>query len=227
MGIGVQKAGTSWWFDLIASHPKVRTPPVKELHFFDQFFEDLFDESSASRYADYFPRHEGAIAGEWTPRYIHDTWTVPLLARAAPEARMLVLLRDPVERFRSGLAHDLARGAPHNPVVVSTHVDRGNYADQLRHLLAHFERERVLILQYERCLKDPVGELLRTQEFLGLDAFEPTELDRRINVTMAPKPDLPDHLTRSLSERYRAQIPSLLELVDDLDLDLWPSAADR
>ena len=60
------------------------------------------------RYQRYFPVPEGAVAGEWTPGYLIDFWTPELIARAAPEARILVLLRDPIDRFRSGLTHQLA-----------------------------------------------------------------------------------------------------------------------
>ena len=99
---------------------------------------------------------EGGVAGEWTPGYMIDFWTPELIARAAPEARVLVLLRDPLERFRSGLTHtdDASRAA-------LTHRDaagafqRGLYAQQLRRLFDAFPRERVLVQQYEACRTDP------------------------------------------------------------------------
>ena len=53
----------------------------------------------------WFPRPSGSLTGEWTPDYIQCSWVPALLAQAAPGTRLLVLLRDPVERFRSGLAH--------------------------------------------------------------------------------------------------------------------------
>lgn len=223
VGVGVQKAGTSWWFDLIAAHPAVAEPFRKELHFFAPYFATDFGAADVERYARYFPRPAGMVTGEWTPRYLCDAWKVPLIARAAPDARLLVLLRDPVERYQSGLAHDLARHAPQNPLVATAHVDRGDYAAQLRHLFEHVQRERVLVLQYERCQADTHAQLARTFEFLGLEAFDPPDLDRRVNVTTAPKPPLPDHLRDALVRRYRADLPALADLVPDLDPDLWPS----
>ncbi|HUF84254.1 MAG TPA: sulfotransferase [Acidimicrobiia bacterium] len=223
VGVGVQKAGTSWWFDLIAAHPRVAEPFRKELHFFAPYFAADFADADVERYARYFPRPDGMVTGEWTPRYMADVWKVPLIARAAPGARLLVLLRDPVERYRSGLAHDLARHAPRNPLVASVHVDRGDYAAQLRHLFDHVPREQVLVLQYERCRVEARAQLGRTFEFLGLEPFEPPDLDRRVNVTIDPKPPLPDHLRRALVHRYRADLTALAELVPDLDPDLWSS----
>jgi hypothetical protein len=224
VGVGVQKAGTSWWFDLIADHPQVTAPPFKELHYFDQFFGRPFSPSDVERYARFFPRVDGTITGEWTPRYVHDVWSVPLLRRAAPDAKLLVLLRDPVERYRSGLGHDLARHAPENPLVASVHVARSDYVDQLRHLFAHVDQTQVLVLQYERCQADTTRQLARTYEFLGLDAGHvPPDLGRQVNVSLQPKPDLPGHVRDALAERWREQVPELTELVPDLDPGLWRS----
>ena len=55
------------------------------------------------RYHRNFPRPAGGVTGEWTPRYMYDHWSLRLLRRAAPEARILVILRDPIERYRSAL----------------------------------------------------------------------------------------------------------------------------
>ena len=222
VGVGIQKAGTSWWFDLIAAHPGVEPPFRKELHFFDGYASREFGSAEADLYHRFFPRRPGRLAGEWTPRYMHDLWSVPLLAVAAPDARLLVLLRDPIERYRSGLAHDLARHAPDNPLVASVHVERGDYATQLRWLFGHVPRERVLVLQYERCLTDTTTQLARTYAFLGLDgSFAPDDLRRRLNVTTTPKPPLPPHLRDALVERYRCDLPALNEMVADLDVMLW------
>ena len=101
-----------------------------------------------------------------------------MLAHVAPEARLIVLLRDPVERYISGLgllqrsgalkgqvgAGDL--GAREHRIVEA--MDRGRYAAQLAWWLQHYPREQVLLLQYERCVADPQGQLTRTFAFLDL-----------------------------------------------------------
>jgi Sulfotransferase family len=224
VGVGVQKAGTSWWFDLVIAHPGVAEPFRKELHYFDGFYGAPFGPAEVDTYHRFFPRAAARLVGEWTPRYLHDVWSVPLLAQAAPDARVLVLLRDPVERYRSGLAHDLARHAPDNPLVASTHVERGDYAAQLGHLFGHVPPDRVLVLQYERCLVDTAGQLARTYRFLGLDgSFVPGDLDRQVNVTATAKPVLPAHQYEALVSRYSAELDELCHLVPDLDPSLWPN----
>lgn len=229
MGLGAQKAGTSWWDALIGRHPAVvRSPGLpKELHFFDRAWEDGPDEAMLARYAAYFPRPEGGITGEWTPGYLIDFWTPGLLARAAPEARLLILLRDPVERLRSGLSHQLATSrAPLADRDIQGAFQRGLYAPQLRRVLAAFPAEQVLIRQYEACRADPVGELARTYAFLGLTPFEPdaAALRGEVNPSTGPRFEPAPPLHRALLEGYAPDLEQLPELTPGLDLSLWPTA---
>src|SRR5687768_3050648 len=104
VGVGAQKSGTSLWYRLLTTHPAVAPAARKEIHFFDRLL--AVEEPDLRAYELYFPRGPGQICGEWTPRYMVDPWTPPLLAAAAPEAKLLVLLRDPVERFASSLDYN-------------------------------------------------------------------------------------------------------------------------
>jgi len=229
VGLGAQKAGTSWWNRLVQAHPDVVNAGggPKELHFFDRAWETPFEGADARRYAAYFPVPEGKVAGEWTPGYLIDFWTPELIARAAPEARVLVLLRDPLERLRSGLTHQLATSrAPLGHRDIQGAFQRGLYAPQLRRVLAAFPAERVWVGQYEACRADPAGQLARTYEFLGL---APHELDAdafrgEVNPTTRAKFEPTAELRRSILEGYAPDMAQLPELVPELDLSLWPSA---
>ena len=71
IGIGVQKAGTTRWWKLIVKHPDVVGWQLKETHQLSRFgWRPLFDEDRETYYR-YFPRPEGKIVGEWTPRYMN------------------------------------------------------------------------------------------------------------------------------------------------------------
>lgn len=228
VGIGVQKAGTTWWFDLLAAHPGVAVAPgaPKEVHYFDRFWAEPFDESARTGYREWFPRPPGALAGEWTPRYLHDPWSPPLLVRAAPEARLLVVLRDPLERFRSGWAHERRRRGA-DPAVGTDAFHRGCYGAQLDRLFMLVDPDRVLVLQYERNVEDPAGEVARTYRFLGLDdTVVPADLTTPRNASG----ELPliDPLVREvLRERYVEDLVRLSRLVPSLDLDRWPTWTGR
>jgi hypothetical protein len=229
VGVGAQKAGTSWWNRLIEAHPDVVNADgqAKELHFFDRSWETPFGDADAAHYQRYFPVPAGKVAGEWTPGYLIDFWTPELIARAAPEARILVLLRDPVERFRSGLTHQLATTrAPIGHRDIQGAFQRGIYAPQLRRVLAAFPREQVWVGQYEACRADAAGQLAGTYAFLGL---APHELDAdafrgEVNPTTREKFEPSAKLRASLLEGYAGDMAQLAELLPELDLSLWPSA---
>jgi hypothetical protein len=75
VGVGVQKAGTSWWYQCLVDHPLVFHPPrvAKERHFFDDPAMEHADRTEvAARYSRQFPRPPGTVTGEWTPRYLYD-----------------------------------------------------------------------------------------------------------------------------------------------------------
>jgi hypothetical protein len=226
VGIGAQKAGTTWWFALVTSHPDVahRDDIHKERHFFDRFITCSFDASDRAQYHGWFPRPAGKITGEWTPDYLHLWWVPPLLAEAAPRTRLLVLLRDPVERFRSGVAHHRAyRGASSTDVYADA-LARGFYGQSLAVWTRHFDPEQVLVLQYERCVEDPLGELERTYRFLGLSPFEPAHIGRRVNESRVDLELAPD-VRQRLCEIYAPDVAALAASTGQVDLSLWPNFA--
>ena len=125
----------------------------------------------------WFPRLVGTIAGEWTPDYFYYPWVPALLAEAAPAAKLLLILRDPVQRFRSGLAHQIRNGADHVGSTQAEAIGRSLYSDALRRWRACFPAEQLLIMLYEECVAEPGKQLARTYEYLGLDPdFQPADI---------------------------------------------------
>jgi hypothetical protein len=229
--VGTARSGTTWWDELIHAHPQVhRAPGVpKEVHFFDRFWDGSFTDEEIERYHAFFARPAGGTAGEWTPGYMVDFWVPPLLHRAAPEARILVLLRDPIERFRSGLTltEDRLTLSWTPRAAANGGFHRGCYADQLERLWAVYPPGRVLVMQYERCARDPRAELRRTFAFLGLDeaAADVIDVERRVNETRVAKLALTKGQQGLLARAYAPENERLRLLVPDLDLSLWGSAA--
>lgn len=197
---------------------------MKELHYFDRFWRGEIPDDFVERYHEFCPRPEGAITGEWTPRYMFDHWSMRLLHEAAPEARILVILRDPIERFRSGLTMDkgFSLSAGKDLDRLATALARSAYADQLRRVFQFYPRDRVLVLQYERCTTDPVGEILRTWEFLELDpgSTPPTRPPEDVRPP-SQKPDLSPDLRSDLLGRLRHDVDEVAELCPEIDVSLW------
>lgn len=227
VGVGVQRCGTTRWYDLLTAHPGVHHPPdrQKELHHFDGGWTRP-ELGEADVYAAYFPRPPGMIVGEWTPRYVTDPWTPPLLARAAPDAKVLVLLRDPIDRIASALAHERRRGSAPATWIVADAIGRGCYDRHLERLWRHVDPSRVLVQLFESCVDDPARELARTQAFLGLDEVLPASdvLDRSVNA-VAGKETLDPGLRTELREEYAPTVDRLAAMVPDLELDRWTTTS--
>ncbi len=251
VGVGVQRAGTTWWWKLLLDHPLVTGPmamrrrlPVreqldsttgvraprislrKELHFFDSAQAWRPSPARAALYGRFFPRPPGSIAGEWTPRYMYDFWVPRLLRAAAPDAKLLVLLRDPLDRLLSGLALETKQsrqvGARPSPLVWNEALDRGRYHGQLSLLLEHFPREQILVLQYERCRRHPQEELQRTYRFIGAEPVDhlPDGLETYGGRAL-PKPALDDDLRAQVVAALEEEVRAVAELVPEIDLALW------
>lgn len=212
VGVGVQKAGTSWWYTLVTDHPHVLLPisQVKELGYLDSL------DVSDAEYAAHFPdRSSPTITGEWTPRYMAHFWAAGNLATVAPEAKLLILLRDPVDRYASAVQHGIERGRPVTHTSLNQAYQRGFYASQIQSLLRYFSRDQLLILTYEICVARPLEQIARTYRFLGIDdSYVPSNVETRVNETANPLV-LDPRLEKTLTDLYRPEVDKL----DVLDVD--------
>ncbi len=228
IGVGVQKAGTSWWYDLLAAHPRTHRSVAhrKEQHFFDRYLDRPFDGDAVAAYHRRFARPAGTLAGEWTPRYVHDFWVPALLARAAPAAKYLVLLRDPIERYRSGLIEAMRTepGADERDLTNDA-LARSRYAVDLGRLFAVAPRDQVLVLQFERCVADPVTNYRATLQFIGYDddRFVPPGIDRPVRATRREKTTLSQSLLERLHDELDDDVRALRDLCPEIDLRCWPN----
>jgi hypothetical protein len=231
VGIGAPRCGTSWWFRVLGAHPDVsyvRGAQPKEVHYFwSRRDRAVLTPEDVEGYHRYFPRSPGAPnVGEWTPEYMYNEALPRQLNQAAPEARVLVLLRDPVDRFASGFTRGRRLAAQRgiegaDPDIEERNVKNGMYFEPVARALAEFGRDRVLVLQYEQCLADYPAQLRRTHEFLGLDPA-------RANMPPQREPrerELPEAERRRLAELFAPDVRKLAELLPDLDVALWPNVA--
>jgi hypothetical protein len=230
VGIGVRDCGTRWWHDLILLHPGVsqRDGLPKELHFFDRFGGEDFGPSMTEWYEGWFPRRPGTVAGEWTADYFEYPWVPELLQRAAPDVRLLLILRDPIERLRASTEWQYRAQHPFPARSVMEAVNPGFYNDVLERWLEVFDAAQLLILQYELCVADIEGQMKSTFDHLGLTEYHSSETER-------PRSPLPrvsgarchlDHEAKErLVERYSPDVAALSRTLPHLDLSLWPNFA--
>jgi len=104
--IGAQKAGTTWLYENLARHPEVFVPPeVKEVHYFDFLFHHPLAD-----YAEVFAAGRGQVRCDITPNYGRlRAERIRFCHRVMPDARLIFLMRNPVERAWSQAVMDLAK----------------------------------------------------------------------------------------------------------------------
>lgn len=217
LGIGVPRAGTTWLYNLLASHPDVYVPARrKEIHYFDQHYDQGLEWygkffPSASRVTQY------RALGEITPHYLYCDHCPERIARMISIKALILLLRDPVDRAHSHYGHrvrlDNFSGSFESFLMEYPEaLDWGYYARNLKSYLRHFDREQMLILIYERALTDIVATKGKVAGALDIE------------VQRFPSPAGSRVVNRSYVPRFRAVHALAVSVVRQLrgfDLD-WP-----
>lgn len=194
--IGTQKAGTRWMRNMLVQHPDVFMP-LDEVHYFDQ--ADNFARGPAW-YATHFEGARGEKAvGEKTPNYLITDKGDPLdlprrIHELLPHARLIAILRNPVERAISAINHHMRVGYVAADVDLDREVRRFvaeerafiRYGYYQQHLAAYhrfFDPSQMLVLIYEDDVVDrPLATLQRVCAFLGVDpGFAFSGIERRYN----------------------------------------------
>ena len=178
--IGAQKAGTTYLYNLMKQHPALCSGKNKETYFFSKEHEYIRGIDS---YKEQFPIESCTqYCIDFTPEYLISTRAVKRISRHfGSDARIIVLLRDPVKRAfsqyrmrvyvgREGRSFRKCVNAQFRRKRSSRHfVARGRYIDQLDSLFRYFDKEQVLLIKFEELVKDTEQVLARTYDFLGIE----------------------------------------------------------
>lgn len=190
--IGVQKAGTTALFDYLADHPALNLSTVKEVHFFDDESVDWAAPDYGAYHA-HFDLARSGLMGEATPIYIYWPNSLERIRAYNPQAKLILMLRDPVERAFSHWRMETSRGVETHPFAWCirqgrqrlfdaepwghhrefSYVERGFYGEQVDRLFALFPRDQVLVLPQDTLRADPNAVLAQVSDFLGVAAPPP------------------------------------------------------
>ncbi len=173
IGVGAQKCASSWIYDILKDHPQVALSEKKELDFFSYFYEHGFD---------WYERHfvhanEAEIVGEISPSYFHDPRAPERVKSYNPAAKIVVTLRDPVERALSQHRHEVRVGAYLGPdfsfeaglAQNPTYIEQGLYGTHLDRWLDCFPQEQILCVFQEDIKTNPEMVAQTVYRFLAID----------------------------------------------------------
>ncbi|WP_133510873.1 sulfotransferase family protein [Candidatus Thiosymbion oneisti] len=210
MIIGAQKCGTTALARYLAEHPSVCMAWGKEVHLFDSLAPVGFAPQRLDRfYHGYFEHYRGEpIVGEATPSYLYFPEAIAGLHHYNPRLKLIVLLRDPLERALSAYAMERNRGRESWPVdpalclepvrrlaasvfrgsrtahrTTFSYVDRSRYRRQLDTLGSYFPKEQILLLHAEALGRRYEETLRSVYAFLGISVPSPLPPPRRVRQT--------------------------------------------
>jgi Sulfotransferase domain len=234
--VGAQRSGTTSMYRALSQHDAVLKAVLhKGIHYFDIDYH-----RGMGWYQGHFPLRARArrvqrsvgtapVTFESSPYYMFHPLAAQRIAKDLPGVKLLVLLRDPVERAYSAHAHELARGYETerferaleleasrlageaerliaDPRYLShshqhqAYRTRGQYIEQLERLERHFGRDRIHVVDSSAFWADPEPVFSGVLDFLGLPQCASVALERH---NARPRVDMPDTLRKELSEHFR------------------------
>src|SRR6056297_3627604 len=191
IGIGVQKAATTFIFKKLAEHPEVCGSSKKEIHFFDK----EYNYSKGIKFYHSFFQHcsDSKIKGEFTPRYIYHPKTASRIKKHFPNVKLIVCLRNPIERARSHYFYSLQQKGRlfylYNSFGEAIRkdkilIERGFYYKQLKRYFDLFPKENILVLFFEDLKSNPKNFIQKIYSFLDVDDnFVPSNIKEKKHVT--------------------------------------------
>lgn len=247
--VGAQRCGTTSLFRALSKHPALMPNVIdaKGVHYFDTnyhqneawYFAHFASQAERDSHTDKVGQR--AIVGEASPYYLYHPVGAERMARTIPDAKIIVLLRDPVKRAISHHLHMLWEGhesvedldealdlessrlegieqrlVAERSFVSRSHqhysyAARGHYAAQLERLYAHFPRENVLVMATEKLTGDSKSSLSRIQSFIGLEPDLAIDLEKR---NASPKFEPRAETLQRLADEFMESNKRLSSVVD-------------
>jgi hypothetical protein len=242
--IGAQKSATTSLLHYVGQHPRVKLGRKKATHYFDLNYSRGLDW-----YARHFPRVSSLrqrlwaqpskvdrqwITGESCPSYIFFEEIPARVKNLLPEAKFVVILRDPVERLISQYRHERRKNRggrtfeayvalsfgnswpPRGEIELirqNCAIPRGFYEDQLRHWFSYFSRDQFCLLQFENLVKDANAVLSRLFRFLELPDYTVDTSEILNQGMLGSQVEIEPALLEKLRSLYRKKNAGLPDLI--------------
>ena len=187
--IGGQRCGSSWIHKCLHEHPQVFTADPKEVHFFNR----NYDEGEQWYRAHFHPSPEHKAWGEVTPDYIAHHETPERIASLCPNARLVAILREPIERAHS--IYRLQMGTKMNYASFEEAIEErpdilehGLYAQHLENWYKHFHADQILVMLYEDLIQSESNTIAQIFAHIGVDeSYRPSWIGKPCNTALMPK----------------------------------------
>jgi len=189
VGIGAQRSGTTWIYEMLKNHPQVCMSPEKEINFFNnhygkglEWYKKFFSKCSRRK-----------VIGEFSPTYLSHKLTAKRIKKIVPEAKIIVSLRNPADQIFSRYHYMITRQTYNKSFGEALKekpflIENAFYYKHIKCFLEHFDESKILILIYEDLRKDARSFLQKIYSFLDIDdTYIPPKLNERLHFTRVPK----------------------------------------
>lgn len=187
---GAMRSGTTALNSYLREHPDVAVSSSKEVHFFDSFYD-----RGVEWYLEQFPHSQSAEAvGEATPNYMFSTTALDRIRETLPDVKLVVMLRNPIDRAYSHYWHDRARGKTDGDFEENVkreldgsdqglnYIARGRYRAQIENILERFPPTALHVEVFEDMVDRPDYLYSSVCQFIGVDdSFRPGSLGAPVN----------------------------------------------
>jgi len=233
--LGAQKCGTSSLHNYLTQHRGVIPPLRKEVHYFDV----NFGRSEAWYRAHFGREREPGLNLDSSPYYLFHPAVPRRMHELLPDARLIVLMRDPVRRAYSHYWHERDKGREDLSFEAAidaeprrleragellgsgelersrehqlhSYLARGRYAEQLERWFGLYARERIHLLRFEDFAQDPLAGLNGTLAFLGLPPAVSVSLEARNTRRYPPMAEATMQRLREYFEPHNRRLEALL-----------------
>jgi hypothetical protein len=229
LGIGAQKAGTTWIYNHLQRHPDVEFPAGKEVHFWD-----LYRDRGLAWWIDLFPNLPRRKRGEITPAYATlERSDISTIAHLCPKVRLFFSIRNPIARAWSSALMALSKAGQNveetsnnwflDHVQSAGSLRRGSYINIIQNWTRYFPGEQLHIILFDDIALRPREVLKNLCSHLEIDAAWVDSLaqeDLENRVSAGPARDVPVGLLSQLRDMYAAEI-EVVSRVIARDLSYW------
>jgi hypothetical protein len=258
--LGAAKAGTTALYHYLNQHPQIYMTPLKETNFFalegqplnfsgpgDDDYVNRMSITTLDAYKEQFDGVRDEIAvGEASPLYLYDERAARNIYRYVPDAKLIIILRNPIDRAYSAFLH-LVRDGREEFADFGTALQRederiragwehlwhlkqmGLYYEQVKRYYDLFPREQIKTYLYYDFRTQPQVVLQELYGFFGVDETHVTDMSCRHNEATVPKeqrPPLLPEVRQQLQDEMRDDILKVQDLIGR-DLSHWLTSSKR
>lgn len=185
--VGPQKCATTWMYEGLAEHPDVYMPETDSVHYFDMAYH-----RDIQWYREHFPSdpENYEVIGEETPSYIRSEVTPERLATFNPDIKVIISLRNPIERAFSHYWHEKSKGKIsfefeevfENYDLYENWIRPGMYADHIQRFESELDRDQINLMYFDDLVEDDESYIREIYDFVGVNpSFTPSIIDERVN----------------------------------------------